>query len=52
MFILIKMDLALITYNVWIAIKPNQARGVIVIIVGNEHSDTSSNPGRDWLHIT
>ena len=28
------------------------ARGVIVIIVGNEHGDTSSNPGRDWLHFT
>ena len=28
------------------------ARGVMVIIVGNEHSDTSSNPGRDWLHFT
>ena len=23
------------------------ARGVIVIVVGNEHGDTSSNPGRD-----
>ena len=23
------------------------ARGVMVIIVGNEHGDTSSNPGRD-----
>ena len=23
------------------------ARGVIVIIVGNEHGDMSSNPGRD-----
>ena len=22
------------------------ARGVIVIVVGNEHGDTSSNPGR------
>ena len=22
------------------------------IVVGNEHSDTSSNPGRDWLHFT
>ena len=22
-------------------------RGVIVIVVGNEHGDTSSNPGRD-----
>ena len=28
------------------------ARGVMVIIVGNEHGDTSSNPGRDWLHFT
>ena len=28
------------------------ARGVMVIIVGNEHSDTSSNPGRDWLPFT
>ncbi len=23
------------------------ARGVVVIAVGNEHGDTSSNPGRD-----
>ena len=23
------------------------ARGAIVIVVGNEHGDTSSNPGRD-----
>ena len=28
------------------------ACGVMVIVVGNEHSDTSSNPGRDWLHFT
>ena len=28
------------------------ARGVIVIVVGNEHGNTSSNPGRDWLHFT
>ena len=28
------------------------ARGVMVIIVGNGHDDTSSNPGRDWLHFT
>ena len=28
------------------------ARGVMVIIVGNGHSDTSSNPGQDWLHFT
>ena len=27
------------------------ARGVIVIIVGNENGDTSSNTGRDWLHF-
>ena len=23
------------------------ARGVIVIVVGNEHGDSSANPGRD-----
>ena len=28
------------------------ARGVRVIVVGKGHSDTSSNPGRDWLHFT
>ena len=26
---------------------PKGARGVIVIVVGNGHGDTSSNPGRD-----
>ena len=30
----------------------NGARGVMVIVVGNGHGDTSSNPGRDWLHST
>ena len=28
------------------------ARGVMVIIIGNGHGDTSLNPGRDWLHFT
>ena len=28
------------------------AGGVMVIAVGNRHGDTSSNPGRDWLHFT
>ena len=28
------------------------AYGVMVIVVGNGHGDTSSNPGRDWLHFT
>ena len=28
------------------------ARGVMVIVVGDGHGDTSSNPGRDWLHFT
>ena len=27
------------------------ARGVMDIVVENGHSDTSSNPGRDWLHF-
>ena len=26
--------------------------GVIVNGVGNGYGDTSSNPGRDWLHFT
>ena len=28
------------------------ARGVMIIVVGIGHGDTSSNPGRDWLHFT
>ena len=28
------------------------ARGVVVIAIGNDHGDTSSNPGRYWLHFT
>ena len=27
------------------------ARDVIVIVVGNEHGDTSSDPGQDCLHF-
>ena len=26
-------------------------RGVMLIVVGNGHGDTSSNPGRDWLYF-
>ena len=28
------------------------ARGVMVIVAGCGHGDTSSNPGPDWLHFT
>ena len=28
------------------------ACGVMVIVVGNGHGDTNSNPGRDWEHFT
>ena len=28
------------------------ARGVVVVVVGNGHGDTSSKPGFDWLHFT
>ena len=28
------------------------ACGVMVIVLGNGHGDTSSNPRRDWLHFT
>ena len=27
------------------------ACGIMITVAGNEHGDTSSNPGRDWLHI-
>ena len=32
--------------------KLNSACGVMVIVTGNGHGDTSSNPGWDWLHFT
>ena len=35
-----------------ISMSSGGARGVVVITVGNEHGDTSSNPGRYWLHFT
>ena len=35
-----------------IGIMVSVARGVMVIVVGHGHGDTSSNPGRDWLHFT
>ncbi len=28
------------------------ARGVMVIVIGNRHGDTGSNPGRGYLHFT
>ena len=28
------------------------ACGVMVIVVGNGHGDSSSNPGWEWLHFT
>ena len=35
------------TYQLDYYIRFGGARGVMVIIVGNGHDDTSSNPGRD-----
>ena len=32
--------------------KKKGSRGVMVIVVGNGHGDTSSNPGRDLFHFT
>ena len=31
---------------------PGGARGVMVIVTGYGHGDTSSIPGQDWLHFT
>ena len=36
----------------WYKMDLGGTRGVMVIVVGNGHGDTSSNPGRDWLHFT
>ena len=36
----------------WLLYPLGGACGVMVIIVGNGHGDTSSNPGWDWLHFT
>ena len=33
-------------------IRRGGAHGVMVIVAGNGHGDTSSNPGRDLLHST
>ena len=41
-----------IQYSSFICIQLNGSNGgacgVMVIVVGNGHGDTSSNPGRDW----
>ena len=56
-YIYIHMGLLILekTYTYIYRLRPQSkqgARGVVVIAVGNEHGDTSSNPGRDWLHFT
>ena len=35
------------SHSLMIAGTPNTDSGVMVIVVGNGHGDTSSNPGRD-----
>ena len=37
---------------VHLIIKNTGACGVMVMVVGNGHGDTSSNPGRNRLHFT
>ena len=39
-------------YNFLIPLILGGARGVMVIVLGYGHDDTSSNPVRDWLHFT
>ena len=46
----IQKDMSRIWTRVAVSIFDNH--GVMVIHIGNEHGDTSSNPGRDWLHFT
>ena len=40
--------------SVWLIISKlsGSAHGVIVILAGNGHGDTSSISGWDWLHFT
>ena len=33
-------------------LKKNAYNGVMIIVIGNEHGDMSSNLGWDWLHFT
>ena len=41
------------TYDIAISMNnKGGTSGVMVIVVGNGHGGTSSNPGRDWLHFT
>ena len=35
-----------------LSVKTGGAWSEMAIVVGNGHGDTSSNPGRDWLHFT
>ena len=35
-----------------LVIKINKILITVVVVIGNGHGDTSSNPGRDWLHFT
>ena len=42
------MDFVYIKTQQLLWIKCGSARGVMVIVVGKGHGDTSSNSGRDW----
>ena len=46
------MFITCLDYILQTSIENGGARGVMVIIVGNGHSDPSSNPGQDWLYFT
>ena len=50
LFLYSKMVLILILFNINHLF--GGARGVMVIVAGYRHGDTSSNPGPDWLHFT
>ena len=49
---LVMLTLQYINKNCPSIVLQSGARGVVVIAEGNEHGDTSSNPGRYWLHFT
>ena len=43
---------SLVDYDFFLVWNKTVTFGMEVIVVGNGHGDTSSNPGRDWLHFT
>ena len=51
----VKMSLEWVQYHTWVSKRiysSESIHGVMVIIKGNGHGNTSSNPGWGWLLLT